>query len=62
MRIEERPMTHLGEARAIWHAAPWSHLSAWGPIGVIVGGADTRRPWRGVMLRFRRFMRRLIGR
>ena len=63
MRIEKRPAIHSGEVPEIRRAAPWSHLRSWGPIGVIVGSADTQHlPLRGVMLRLRRLVRHLIGR
>ena len=62
MRIEKHPPTHLGEVPEICRAAPWSHLTSWGPIGLIVGSADTQHPpLRGVVLRLRRLVRRLIG-
>jgi hypothetical protein len=63
MRIEERQPTRSGEVPDICRAAPWSHLHSWGPIGAIVGSADTQHLWLKVgMLRFRRFVRRLMGR
>ena len=63
MRMEERPPTHSGEVPDIRRAAPWSHLHSWGPMGAIVGSADTQHLWlKGGMLRLRRFVRRLTGR
>jgi hypothetical protein len=63
MRMEERPPTHSGEVPDIRRAAPWSHLHSWGPMGAIVGSADTQHLWlKGGMLRLRRFVRCLMGR